>query len=200
MLEVSDQGTSMVEFWWNSSSELQTTNQSLDSSSVSSRGSLASFCYAVLSHSVPSNSLRPHGLQPARILCPWDSPGKNTGVGCQFHLQGIFPTQGSNPGFLHCRLILLTTKPPGKSKNTGVSSLSLLWGPCWPRNRTRDSCMVGRFFTSWATSSSEWLLENFSEASTQSGLGIPWEQDGILLSSCLERVQQTDLQTIQTKH
>ena len=146
MLEVSDQGTSMVEFWWNSSSELQTTNQSLDSSSVSSRGSLASFCYAVLSHSVPSNSLQPHGLQPARILCPWDSPGKNTGVGCQFHLQGIFPAQGSNPGFLHCRLILLTTKPPGKSKNTGVGSLSLLWGPCWPRNWTRDSCIVGGFF------------------------------------------------------
>ena len=41
-------------------------------------------------------SLRPHGLQPARPLCPWDSPGKNPGVGCQFLLQGIFPTQGSN--------------------------------------------------------------------------------------------------------
>ena len=30
--------------------------------------------------------LRPHGLQPARLLCPWDSPGKNTGVGCHFPL------------------------------------------------------------------------------------------------------------------
>ena len=63
-------------------------------------------CCAVLSHSVMSNSLWPHGLQPARILCPWDSPGNNTGVGCQFHPQGIFPTQGSNPGLLHCRQIL----------------------------------------------------------------------------------------------
>ena len=35
--------------------------------------------------------------------CPWGSPGKNTGVGCQALLQGIFPTQGSNPGLLHCR-------------------------------------------------------------------------------------------------
>ena len=42
------------------------------------------------------NSLQPHGLQPTRFLCPWDSPGKNTGVGCHFLLQGIFPTQGSN--------------------------------------------------------------------------------------------------------
>ena len=43
-----------------------------------------------------SNSLWPHGLHQARLLCPWDFPGKNTGVGCQFFLQGIFPTQGSN--------------------------------------------------------------------------------------------------------
>ena len=40
---------------------------------------------------------------PARLLCPWDSPGKNTGVGCHFLLQGIFPTQESNLGLLHCR-------------------------------------------------------------------------------------------------
>ena len=52
------------------------------------------------------NSLRPHGLQPTRLLYPWDFPGKDTGVGCHFLLQGIFPTQGSNPGLLHCRQIL----------------------------------------------------------------------------------------------
>ena len=39
-------------------------------------------------------------------LCPWDFPGKNTGVGCHFLLHGIFPTQGSNPGLSHCRQIL----------------------------------------------------------------------------------------------
>ena len=44
--------------------------------------------------SVVSNSLWPHGLQPTRLLCPWSSPGKNTGVGCHFLFQGIFPTQG----------------------------------------------------------------------------------------------------------
>ena len=42
----------------------------------------------------------------ARLLCPWDSPGKNTGVGCHSLLQGIFPTQGSNPGLLHCKQML----------------------------------------------------------------------------------------------
>ena len=40
--------------------------------------------------------LRTHGLKPGRLLCPWDSPGKNTGVGCHFLFQGIFLTQGSN--------------------------------------------------------------------------------------------------------
>ena len=44
-----------------------------------------------------SNTLRLHGLQPARFLCPWDFLGKNTEVGCRFLLQGIFSTQGSNP-------------------------------------------------------------------------------------------------------
>ena len=45
---------------------------------------------------------------------PWDSPGKNTGVGCHFLLQGIFLTQGSNPGLLHCRQTSSLSEPPGK--------------------------------------------------------------------------------------
>ena len=53
--------------------------------------------------SVVSDSSWPHGLQPTRLLHPWDFSGKSTGVGCHFLLQGIFPTQGSNPGLLHCR-------------------------------------------------------------------------------------------------
>jgi len=51
--------------------------------------------------SVVSSSLWPCGLQPARLLCPWDSPGRNTGAGCHALLQGIFPTQGLNPRLLH---------------------------------------------------------------------------------------------------
>ena len=42
----------------------------------------------------------------AMLLCPWDSPGKNTGVGCHTLLQGIFPPQGSKLGLLHCRQII----------------------------------------------------------------------------------------------
>ena len=99
-----------------------------------------------ISYSVVSDSLRPHGLQPSRLLCPWgfsrpeywsglpcpppgdlpksgieprsptlqadsllsEAPGKpkNTGIGSLSLLQGIFPTQGSNPGLPHCRQVL----------------------------------------------------------------------------------------------
>ena len=48
-----------------------------------------------------SDSLSPYGLSPTRLLCPWASPGKNTGVGCHALLQGIFPAQGLTQGLLH---------------------------------------------------------------------------------------------------
>ena len=59
--------------------------------------------YVKWSRSVMSDYLQPHELLPARLLCPWDLPGKNIGVGCHFLLQGIFLTQRSNTGLLHCR-------------------------------------------------------------------------------------------------
>ena len=69
--------------------------------------------------SVASDSLRPHGLQPTRLLCPWDSPGRTTGVGCHALLLGIFPSQGLNLCFLqlqHCRQILLLLSHWGSPK------------------------------------------------------------------------------------
>ena len=56
--------------------------------------------------SLVSDSLQPRGLQPTRLLHPWDFPGKSTGVGCHFLFQGIFPIQGSNSGLPHCRQTL----------------------------------------------------------------------------------------------
>ena len=50
----------------------------------------ATFVLLCRPQSLVSDSLRPHGLQPARLPCPWDSPGKNTGVGCHLLLQEIF--------------------------------------------------------------------------------------------------------------
>ena len=63
------------------------------------------------------DSLRLQGLQPSRILCPWAFPGTNTGVGCHFLPQEIFPTQGSNPHLLyllHWQTSSLPAEPSGK--------------------------------------------------------------------------------------
>ena len=58
-------------------------------------------CVCTLSRSIMSSSLQPQGLQPTRLLCPWDFPAKNPGVGCHFLLQGVFLIQGLNPHLLH---------------------------------------------------------------------------------------------------
>ena len=81
--------------------------------------------------SVVSDSSRPHGLQPARLLCPRDSPGKNTGVGCHFLLQGIFLTQELNPHLLclvHCQmnsLPLSRLRSPNGRKDIMAYNLSV---------------------------------------------------------------------------
>ena len=67
--------------------------------------------------SVVSDSLQPHGLQPTRLLCPWNFPGKNTAVDCHFFLQEFFPTQRSIPSpALTGRFF--ATEPPGKEIST----------------------------------------------------------------------------------
>ena len=79
--------------------------------------------------------MQPHGLWPARILCPWDSPGKNTEVGCHSLLQGIFVTQGLNSGLLYCRQTLalqvdsLPAEPPGKPQVSHASAIHMHRSP-----------------------------------------------------------------------
>ena len=66
-------------------------------------------CLSSASSHLPRNHLHSCGPQASRLLCPWNFPGKNTGAGCHFLLQGFFPTQGSNPRLLHllhCRQIV----------------------------------------------------------------------------------------------
>ena len=78
-----------------------------------------------------------------------DSPGKNTGVSCHALLEGIFPTQGSNPGLPHCRWILYHLNQ-GSPRILEWIAYPFSRGSSWPRNRTGVSCIVGGFFTSWA--------------------------------------------------
>ena len=66
------------------------------------------------SGSVVFDSLQPHGLQPARLLCPWNSPGQYTGVGSRSLLQETFPTQGLNSGLPYMQADSLPAELPGK--------------------------------------------------------------------------------------
>ena len=80
--------------------------------------------WSSVSHSVVSDSVRHHGLWSARLLCPWGSPGQNTGVGSLF--QGIVPTQGLNPGLPHCRWILHQLSHKASPRILQWAALSLL--------------------------------------------------------------------------
>ena len=71
------------------------------------------------SHKVVSNSLRLHRLQPVLLLCPWNPPGKSTGVGFHVLLQGIFPIWGSNPGLPYCKQILYQLNHKGSQESPG---------------------------------------------------------------------------------
>jgi len=97
------------------------------------------------SHSVVSNSLQPHGLYSA-----WNSPGQNTGVGSLSLLQGIFPTQGSDPGLPHCRRILYQLSHQGNPRILECVAFPFSRGSSQPRDQTQVSRIAGRFFTSWA--------------------------------------------------
>ena len=97
--------------------------------------SLLYVCVCMLSHLVMSDSLLPQELQPSRLLCPWDCPGKNTGVGCYFLLQRIFPTQGSNPGSHTAGgWILYHLSHQGSPRILQWVAYPFSWGSSQPRN------------------------------------------------------------------
>ena len=89
-------------------------------------------------------------LWPHALYSQWNSPGQNAGVGSLPLLQGIFPTQGSNPGLLHCRWILYQLSHKGSPRILEWEAFPFSSRSSWPRNRTGVSCIADRFFTNWA--------------------------------------------------
>ena len=98
-----------------------------------------------------SDSLRPHGL-----YSPWNSSGQNTGVGSLSLLQGIFPTQGSNPGLLHCRWILYQLSHKGSPRILEWVAYPFSSRSSWPRNGIGFSYITGGIFTNWAIRAYIW--------------------------------------------
>ena len=95
--------------------------------------------------SVLSDSLQPHGLYN-----PWNSLGQNTGVDSLSLLQGIFPTQGSNPGLLYCRQIFYQLSHKGSPGILEWVAYSFSSRSSQPRNQTEVSCIACGFFTNCA--------------------------------------------------
>ena len=94
----------------------------------------------------PWNPMEPHGLYSA-----WNSPGQSTGVGSLSLLQGIFPTQGLNPGLPHCRRILYRLSHHGSPGILEWAAYPVSRGSSRPRNLTGVSGIAGGFFTNWTT-------------------------------------------------
>ena len=102
--------------------------------------------------SVVSDSFQLHGLDS-----PWNPPGQNPGVGSLSLLQGIFPTQGSNPGLPHCRRILYHMSHQETPWILEWVAYPFSRGSSWPRNQTRVSCIAGGFFTNWGIRKAPWI-------------------------------------------
>ena len=88
-----------------------------------------------------SDSFQIHGLHS-----PWNSPGQNTGVGSLPLLQGIFPTQGLNPGLPHCKWILYQLSRKGRTRILGWVAYPFSKGSSRPTDQTRVSCIAGGFY------------------------------------------------------
>ena len=102
---------------------------------------------------LPDPGIKPRSPALQVDSLPAELPGKpkNTGVGSLSLLQGIFPTQGLNPGLPHCRWILYHLSYQGSPRILEWVAYPFSRGSSWPRNRTGVSCIADRFFTSWAT-------------------------------------------------
>ena len=91
-----------------------------------------------------------YSLQPYGLYSPWDSPGQNTGVGSLSLFQGIFPTQGMNPGLPHCRQILYQLNHKGSPRILEWVRFPFSRWSSQRRNWTRVSCIARGFLTNWA--------------------------------------------------
>ena len=104
-----------------------------------------------------------------RLLCPWNSPGKNTGVGCNFLLQGIFLTQGKNLGLLHCRQILYHLSYQVSPFSLWLGLIKLSNCPCM---LSYFSC-VWLFCDPWTVASQAPLSMGFPRQEHRYGLPFP---------------------------
>ena len=121
------------------------------------------------SHSVVSNSLRPHGLNS-----PWHSPGQNIGVDSLSVLQGIFPTQGLNPDLPHCKWILYQLSHKRSPRILEWIAYPFSSRSFRPWNQNTVSCIAREFFTNWAIREALRFREATSKCETRICIQVGW--------------------------
>ena len=128
--------------------EWQKTLKQTDGSSKNQTKNYPVLCLVIQSCPTLCN---PMVCSPRGSSVHGDSPGKNSRVGCHALLQGVFPTQGSNPGLLHCRWILYHLSHQGSPRILEWVACPFSRGSSQPKNQTRVSCTAGGLLTSCAT-------------------------------------------------
>ena len=147
----------------------------------------------MLSCSIMSNSLWPHGLQPTRLLCPWGFSRQEyeSGLPCSPSARGSSQAHGSNPGLPLCRQIPYRLNHQGSPRILEWVAYPFSRGSSWSKDQTRVSCIADGFFTSWATGSHGkdlvidiylflsrfppyWLLQNIEYSSLCYTVGPCW--------------------------
>ena len=115
-----------------------------------------------VNHLIVSDPLWPHGLWPTSLLCPWNSPGKNTGVDCYFLLLGIFLTQGLNPGLQDC-----------------TEWLHFLCSQCWTSLVAQTVKHLSTMWETWLWSLGweDSLEKEMATHSSTLALKIPWTEE-----------------------
>ena len=137
----SSRGSSLTMDWTHASC-ISCTSKGFLNAEPSGKPYLLMLCCSGLSHLVLSPCV-PMGCSPPGSSVHGDSPGKNTRVGFHALLQGIFPSQGSNPGLLHCRQILHHLSHQGSLWILEWVAYPFSRGSSWPRNQTGVFCIAG---------------------------------------------------------
>ena len=138
-------------------------------------------------------------LQPQGLYSPWDSPGQNTGVGSLSLLQGIFPTQGSNPRSPTLlgggRWILYQLSRERSPRILEWVAYPFSRESSEPRNQTGVSCTAGGFFINWATSLWDWSLSCHHFLVTQMVEILPAKQETLVQSLGSEHPLEMEMAT-----
>ena len=140
------------------------SSQSTGLSFLCYRAASCSLFYIYFTQESESHPVVSDSLWPQELYSPWNSAGQNTGVDSLSLLQGSFPTQELNPGLPHCRWILYQLSHSGSPITLEWVAYPFSRESSQPRNRTKVSCIAGKFFTRWAMRSYElWLRKSRSQ-------------------------------------